>query len=162
MLARVDLGICVFAMATALPSAAGDKKQDKLAYEVHANGHFVKNNAKLATNPAYLVLEDKKAFDDVFGVAVTMGAKPKLVDAKLFEAKLVIAVITSGNALTMYEVEKVAQEKGKLIVQYKTSDKGPTSAKFSSPLIVSVPRGDYSEAVFIANGKEIARIAVKK
>jgi hypothetical protein len=144
----------------ALPAFSGEG--DKVAVEVYAKGYFVKNKAPLPGNPAYLVLQDKKAFDEIFGVGVVMGAKPKFVGAKLFDGNLIISVIKAGNSITTYEVEQVRRDKGKLVVQYKAMDKGATSAQFRSPLIVSVPRGDYTEVVFLENGKEANKVAVKK
>ena len=146
----------------ALPTVAGEKKKDEIAFEVYAKGYFVKNNAKLPGNPAYLVLQDKKAFDEIFGVGVVMGARPKFVDDKLFDKNLLAVVVKSGNVPWKYEVEKVRVDKKQLIIEYKATGKESATAKFASPLIVSVPRGEYSEIVFIENGKEAGKQEVKK
>ena len=145
-----------------LPSFSGDKKDDKIPFEVYAKGYFVKNSVKLQENPAFLALPDKKAFDEIFGVGVVMGAKPKFVDEKLFENNMIVSVIKAGNAITTYQVEKVSRDKNKLIVHYKAGDKGPTTAQFRSPLILSVPRADVAEVVFMENGKDAGKVSVKK
>ena len=145
-----------------LPAFSGDKNDDKVPFEVYAKGYFVKNNAPVKDNPGYVVLTDKKAFDDVFGLATVMKAKPKLVEEKLFETNLIVSVIKSGNALTTYDVEQVSRDKNKLVVKYKASDKGPTTAPFRSPLILALPRADVTEIVLIENGKEVRKIEVKK
>ena len=49
------LGVLLLA---SLPAASGEKK---IAFEIYAKGYFVKNNAPLPGNPAYLILHDKKA-----------------------------------------------------------------------------------------------------
>ena len=91
-----------------------------------------------------------------------MGPKPKLVDEKLFEGNYIVTVIKSGSTLWKYEVEKVRVDKKQLIVHYTAKGKESASAKYTVPLIVSVPRGDYTEVVFVENGKEAGKQAVKK
>jgi hypothetical protein len=152
--------LCVVTFSV-LPVSSGDKKEDKAPFEVYAKGYFVKNKAPVTANPAYVVLKDKKAYDEIFGVGVVMGAKPKFVDAKLFDNNMIVSVIKSGNAVTTYEVEGVRRDKTKLIVQYKATTKDAT-AQFRSPLIISVPRADVLEVVFIENGKEVSKVEVKK
>jgi hypothetical protein len=148
--------------AAALPIVSGEKKKDEVPFEVYAKGYFVKNTAKLPGNPAFLVLQDKKAYDDIFGIGFVMGAKPKLVDEKLFEKNVVVTVIKSGNMLWKYEVDKVRVDKKQLIVEYKATGKESPNAKFNSPLILSAPRGEYTEVVFIENGKEAGKQEVMK
>jgi hypothetical protein len=145
-----------------LPISSGEKKPDKIMFEVYAKPYFVKNNVKLPSNPAFFVLQDKKGFDQIFGAGFVMGAKPKLVDEKLFEGHNIVAVIKSGNTLWKYEVERVRVDKKQLIVEFQAKGKENATAKFTVPLIVSVPRGEYNEVVFIENGKEVGNQAVKK
>ena len=149
-------------VSTAMIGRSGEQKDDKLSFDIYAKGYFVKNKAPLPGNPAHLLLQDKKSFDDIFSVGFTMGAKPKLINDKLFETHWIVAVVKSGNAMTTFEVEQVRRDKGRVIVQYKATDKGPSSARFNSALIASVPRGDYTEVVFMENGKEASKVAVKK
>jgi hypothetical protein len=148
----LSLPILLFAIITS-PSLAGDK----IAFEVFAKGYFVKNNAKLPGNPAYVLIADKKAFDDIFGFGRVMGPAPKLVDAKLFETNLIATVIKSGNTLWKYEVESVSRDKDRLVVKYSAKGMESPSATFRSPLIVSIPRGNYTEVVFVENGKEVGK-----
>lgn len=163
---RFWLPALALVLCAALPIDSGEKKKEKekdeVPFEVYAKGYFVKNTAKLPGNPAFLVLQDKKAYDEIFGIGVVMGAKPKLVDDKLFEKNLVVAVIKSGNTLWKYEIEKVRVDKKQLIIQYTATGKENASAKYTVPLIVSVPRGEYTEVVFIENGKEAGKQEVKK
>ncbi|MSU80566.1 MAG: hypothetical protein EXS16_21065 [Gemmataceae bacterium] len=135
---------------------------EKVAYEIYAKNYFVKNSAPLPGNPAFLVLHDKKSYDQIFGIGFVIGGKPKLVTESLFQKNLVITAIKSGNALWKYDVEKVTIEKQQLIIAYKATGKESPSAKFTVPLIVSVPRGDYTDIVFIENDKEVSRMPVKK
>lgn len=151
--------VCVLA---AIPASGGEKKKDDIAFEVYAKGYFVKNNFKLPANPAFLVVQDKKAFDEIFGFGATMGARPKLVDDKLFEKNLIVVAIKAGNVPWKYEVDKVRLDKKQLVIQYTASGKESATAKFTVPLIISVPRGEFTEAVFIENGKEAGKADVKK
>ena len=143
-------------------SWSGEKKTDKIEFEVYAKPYFVKNNVKLPDNPAFLVLQDKKTYDQIFGIGFVMGPKPKLVDEKLFEGNYIVTVIKSGSTLWKYEVDKVRVDKKQLIVHYTAKGKESAGAKYTVPLIVSVPRGDYTEVVFVENGKEAGKQAVKK
>jgi hypothetical protein len=149
-------------VAASSPVSSGDKKDDKITFEVFAKGYFVKNNAPLPGNPAYLILRDMKSYDQIFGIGFVMGAKPNRVDEKLFAGHVVVSVIKSGNTLWKYEVEKVRRVKDQLIVHYTAMGKESATAKFNSPLIVAVPRGDYAEIVFVENGKEVGKQAMKK
>jgi hypothetical protein len=145
-----------------LPVSSAEKKSDKIVYEVYAKGYFVKNTVKLPGDKGFFVLQDKKAFDDVFGIARVMGPKPKMVEDKTFEGNLVVTAIKTGGTLWNYEVEGVRIEKKQLIIQYKATGKEVGGAKFTLPLIVSVPRGEYTEVVFMENGKEAGKVSVKK
>jgi hypothetical protein len=159
---RSALPALTLILGAALPIVSGEKKKDETTHEVYAKGYFVKNNAKLPGNPAFLVVQDKKVFDEFFGVGFVMGPKPKLVEEKLFEKHLVVAVIKSGSTPWKYEIEKVRVEKKKLIIEYKATGKESATAKYTSPLIVSAPRGEYNEVIFIENGKEAGKAEVKK
>jgi hypothetical protein len=146
-----------------LPVWSGEKKKSDVVYQVFDKGYFVKNTAKLSANPAFLLLPDKKAFDEIFGVGFVMkGARPNLVTDKLFEKNTLVTVIKSGNTLWKYEVRSVRLDKQRLVVRYTAEGKESATAKFNSPLILSVPRGDYTEVVFMEGDKEIGKVAVKK
>jgi hypothetical protein len=145
----------------ALP-VVSQNKDAKVPFEVFAKGYFVKNTVKLEGNPAFLVLPDKNAFDNVFGFGRVMGAKPKLVEESVFEKNLIAVVVKAGNAVTTYEVEQVRRDKDKLVVQYKATAGNASTAQFRSSLIVSVPRAGVTEVVFLENGKEAGKAAVKK
>jgi hypothetical protein len=158
---RFTLALLAIVFAV-VPTQSGEKKKAEVAFEVYAKGYFVKNTVKLPTNPAFLVLQDKKAYDEIFGVGFVMGAKPTLVTDKLFDKSVVVTVIKSGDTPWKYEVEKVRIDKKQLVVQYKATGKANPDAKFNSPLIVSVPRGEYSEVIFVEGGKEVGKVDVKK
>ncbi|HZZ78595.1 MAG TPA: hypothetical protein VFE62_08755 [Gemmataceae bacterium] len=145
-----------------LSARGGEKKKTDVAFDVYAKGYFVKNTAKLPGNPAFLILPDKKAYDEIFGIGFVMGAKPKLVTDKLFDKNVIVTLIKSGNTIWKYEVDSVRLDKARLVVRYTAKGKESASAKFNSPLILSVPRGEYTEVVFMEGDKEAGKVAVKK
>jgi hypothetical protein len=143
-----------------LTAAAGDKGK-QVDYETGFTGYFVKNNAPVKDNPAYLVITDKKDFDQVFGIGVTMK-KPKLIDPNAFESKTAVVVIKRGNALWIYEVQKVTAADGEMRVEYRATEGKAGSAIFATPLIVVADGKKYTRVVFVENGKEVAKVNVGK
>lgn len=136
-----------------LASRADDSKGEKFDFTLHT-GHFEKNNAGLKGELSLLFITDQERFDMVFGSAFTMGKKPNVVPKGAFEKKLVVAVIHRGNATWTYEVEKVTTEGETLTVKYKATEGKAGTAKFASPMILSVDKGKFKKVVFIENGKE--------
>ena len=65
-----------------------------------------------------------------------------------------VAVIHRGNAASTYEVEKLTTEGDTLTVRYKATEGKAGTAKFASPMILSVDKGKFKKVVFIENGKE--------
>ena len=79
------------------------------------------------------------------------------------EKKLVVAVIKRGNATTTYKVDGVTAADGVLQVSYTaTPGKASPSARFASPLIVAVPKGNYKSVNFIENGKKAGTAEIGK
>jgi hypothetical protein len=154
----------LLALAFGLPAAiaADEAKGKPVEAQVHS-GYFEKNNAGLKGEASYLAFTDKDAFDKIFGTAVVMGKKPNFLAKDAFDNKLVVAVIKRGDAVTEYDVEKVTADNGKLYVQYKAKTKGSGgTARYASPLIVSVDRGKYNEVEFIENGKKVGSAKMGK
>jgi hypothetical protein len=135
-------------------------KGKKVAFDVH-NGQFEKNNSGLKGDSSYLVFSDREGFDKVFGLGRVMG-KQNFVPKDAFDAKMVVAVIKRGNALTKYKVEKVTADEGTLYIQYTAETDKPGSAMIHSPLIVSVDKDKYTSVVFIENGKKVDKVKIAK
>src|SRR5262245_21670186 len=124
-------------------AAAPSVAADAVKYDVHS-GYFVKNTVKLANNPDHLALTDDAQFTNHFGVAVVMRDTARRLPRDAFRTRMVLAVVTEGDALTDYKVEKVTAEKDALKIEYKTETrKAGGSATYRSPMIVSVPKKDY-------------------
>jgi hypothetical protein len=145
-------------------NAAQNRRVENKAAEVSFqkyDSYFEKNNSGLKGGVAYLVLRNQTEFDKVFGTAATMDNNSFLPDGA-FDSMLVLAAIKRNSSLRKYEVTQTAQENGKLYVRYKTVDEQPSTATFSSPLILAVPKGKYKKVVFVENGKEVKSVNIKK
>src|SRR5579864_182763 len=150
--------LCLLALAAAVGDA-GDKGK-KVAFDTGYTAYFVKNNAPVKDNPAYLVLTDRKQFDQVFGVGFTMK-KPKEIDKNAFDARTSAVVIKKGNSIWTYAVQQVTSEDGNLRVQYQATEGKPGTAQFASPLIVLADGKEYKRVIFVENGKDVAKVNVK-
>ena len=77
-----------------LPALSAEEKPEaqKVPYTVHS-GYFRRNDSGLEDPLHALVIADQKRFDQVFGVAFTMGAKPKVLPEKAFDTLVVCALI---------------------------------------------------------------------
>jgi hypothetical protein len=157
---KKTLVLTVFLALPLVVAADDEAKGKKVDAEVH-NGYFEKNNSGLKGDTSFLVFTDQDAFDKIFGVGRVMGDKQKFLPKNAFDKKIVVAAITRGNAVTSYEVEKVTTDEGTLYVQYKTTSKGGT-AKYASPLIVSVDKDKFSAVEFIENGKKVGTAKIGK
>lgn len=149
----------------AVPAMAEEKpaKGEKVEYQVYTAPYFEKNTSGLKGDVSYLVLPDKKGFDEAFGIGVVMGKKPDLISEGAFEKKLVIAVINGGDAPITYKVDGVTAADGALQISYTaTAGKKSDTARFASPLIITVSNGDYKTVNFIENGKEAGSAKVAK
>lgn len=140
-----------------LPSLAAEEKPapQKVPYTVHS-GYFRRNDSGLEDPLHALVITDEKRFDQIFGVAFVMGAKPKVLPEKAFDTLAVCALIRQGNKVWTYTVTGVTQQEGVLTIQYKATAADGGTATFASPLIVSVPKGEYQQVRFVENDKLVA------
>jgi hypothetical protein len=158
--------VCVaFTLSLALAglTAAAEKKLDAVIY----GPYFEKNTSGLKPDKedsSYLVFKDKAAFDKVFGSGRVMKQKPKLLDKGDFDKNLVIAVIKRGKQIHQYTVEGVTVDDGKVRIAYKADPKGGAggTARFASPLVVAIPKGDYKSVEFVENKKARETITIGK
>lgn len=125
-----------------------------IAFEVH-DGYFVSNKFERDKPASFVAIQDRKRFDEVFGVAFVMGDKSNRLKPDAFKSKMVISAIKRGPAVTTYKVTSVTARRGTLFLQYEANTGVPGSATFACPLIVSVPKGPYSAVVFLENEKPV-------
>jgi hypothetical protein len=124
------------------------------------DSYFEKNNSGLKGTTSYLVFANQKQFDKVFGSAAT-GERNNFLPADVFKSSLVVAAIKRGS-LRHYADVKVTARNGKLFVWYETRDDAPSSATYSTPLILALDKGKYNEVIFMENGKRAGTAKLKK
>jgi hypothetical protein len=124
------------------------------------DSYFEKNNSGLKGKTSYLVLANQEQFDKIFGSAATMEQN-NFLPPDVFKSKIVFATIKRGS-MRHYDDVKVTAEKGEIFVWYNAKDDAPGSATFSTPLILAVDKGKYSEVVFIENGKKAGTAKIKR
>jgi hypothetical protein len=111
---------------------------------------------------SYLAITDQAAFDKTFGVGFVMGKKPEVLSKDAFDKQMVLSVIRRGPVYAYSDVS-VAAADGVLYVQFTSDTKGAGgTAKFSSPLIVTVEKGKWKSAVFVEGGKKVGTVELKK
>jgi hypothetical protein len=138
-------------------------KGDKVEAKVYAKPYFEKNTSGLNGDASFMAVTDQKGFDTVFGVGFVMGKKPDLLPKDAFDKKMVLGVIKRGNTVFEYKDVAVTKTDGVLYVKYTADGKGAGgAAKFASPLIVEIPKGEYKSVVFFENGKKAGTAEIKK
>ncbi|HEY6331609.1 MAG TPA: hypothetical protein VI756_19950 [Blastocatellia bacterium] len=137
------------------PTHAGGSA-DQTDFQRYDGSYFARNDSGLKGKSSYLVLTTQAQFDAIFHPAATMGHNTFLPD-KTFDTKMVVAAIYRADYLRKYDVTKVTAKGTALYVSYTFKDDSPGSARFNSPLILTVDRNHYSRVVFVANGK-VARV----
>jgi hypothetical protein len=131
----------------------------KLKFKTYS-GYFVSNEFEPDSPASFLVLDNRKQFDQVFGVAFVIGDKSPRLAHDAFNAQLVLAAIRRGKAFCSYQVDSVTEQDGVLQLRYKTNSKKSESATFACPLILSIPKGKYQAVEFYENDKLVKRLAI--
>jgi hypothetical protein len=151
-------------IAVAAPAPDDEKPKGKAVESEIYTKYFESNKSGLKGDASYLAITDQEAFGQTFGgPGFTMGEKPKVLPKDAFEKKMVVAVIKRGDAITTYKDVKVTADDDTLYVSYDAETKGGGgSAKFASPLIVSLEKGKYTNVIFFENGKKVGSAKVGK
>ncbi len=131
----------------------------KLAFDTYS-GYFVSNRFEPDAAQSFLVINDQESFDRVFGTAMVMGDKSHRLPKNAFKSSLVLAAIKRGNAVWEFKVESVTVKQGVVTLRYTTTSKPSDSATFACPLIVSIPKGQYTAVRFVENQKTVKKVAL--
>jgi len=136
-LALIAVPFAVF-LTEGLPRAVADEAKGEKVEYARFPDYFEKNNSGLKGDQSFLVFADKDAFGKVFALRPPLMGQNKAValPSDAFDKKLVFAVISRGNAITTYNVEKVTADGDTLYVQYKAEMGKANTAKFASPLVL--------------------------
>jgi len=142
---------------SALAADAVGASGKAVAAETH-EGYFVSNKFEPDAPMSFVIATDQAAFDKVFGVAMVMRYRSHRLEPDVFGKRIVVAAIHRGKAMVTYKVESANLDGKTLIIRYTTKSEPSTSAEFSCPLILSLPKGAYDEVRFIENGKAIKTV----
>ncbi len=133
----------------------------KLAFGTYS-GYFVSNQFEPEAATSFLVVDNRREFDKVFGAAFVMGDQSHRLADEVFQSSLVLAVVRRGSAVWEYTVEQVTKAKGTVELRYRAAEKKSESAVFACPLIVSIPKGAYTAVEFVENGRTVKRLGPLK
>ena len=89
------------------------------------------------------------------------GDKSNRLKEKWFDSKIVISTIKRGFFICEYEVSSITNNNGEILLRYNTKEKKSSTAEFSCPLIISIPKNNYKSVKFIENGKLIKKLLSK-
>ena len=151
------LTLVVLMLLTAASLVQAAPATQPVAFNTH-DGYFVSNKFEPDVPTSFVVFQDQKAFDKVFGSAFVMNDKHHRLPKDAFESKMVVATIKRGKAVWTYKVEAVRAEAGILTLRYSTKTEAHHTAEFACPLIVSIPKGDYVAVQFVEDGKGVKKI----
>jgi hypothetical protein len=143
---------------------ADDTKAKEVKFE-QATGYFESNKSGLEGEASYLAFASQDSFGKVLlPRPPLMGKKSKLLPKDVFEKNLVVSVIKRGTTTWQYKVEKMAVQAGTLTVEYKALQQGAGggTAKFASPMVVAIEKGEYKEIIFVENGKKAGTATIGK
>lgn len=132
----------------------------KLPFDTYS-GYFVSNEFEPDAAESFVVINDQEQFDKVFGVAMVMQDKSHRLPADAFKSNVVLAAIKRGNAVWEYKAEGVSMKDGVVEVRYTATSTESESATFASPLIVSIPKGNYKAVEFVENEKPVKTVTVE-
>jgi hypothetical protein len=140
-------------------NATSAEETAKLKFQTYS-GYFVSNKFEPDSPASFVVLDNRKQFDQVFGVAFVIGDKSPRLAPDAFETRLVLAAIRRGKAFCTYQISSVTEKEGVVHLRYQTTSKKSDSATFACPLILSIPKGKYQAVEFHENDKLVKRLAI--
>lgn len=151
----------VFLAITGLAAFAAEDKAAKVEFDTH-DGYFVSNKFEPKSGSSFVALGTQAEFNKVFGAGFVMNDKAHRLPADAFKTKMVVSAIRRGKAMWTFTVDGVTSDGKTLMVKYTAKSTPHETAEFACPLIVSVPRGDYSAVEFIENGKSVKKLELGK
>jgi hypothetical protein len=148
--------------ACALVASAGDAVADKavgqaLKFDVY-DGYFVSNKFEPNAPTSFVVIQDQKRFDEVFGVGMVMGDRSHRLAAGTFDSQIVVSAIRRGRVFWGFKVQDVKVADGVVTLRYTASGTPQPSAEYACPLIVSIPKGAYKSVQFVENDKPVGKV----
>ena len=156
---KINLALCL--LMGLLITSTSARETGKLDFKTYS-GYFVSNKFEPDDRLSFVVLHDRKKFDQVFGVAFVFGDKSPRLAPNAFDSRLVLAAIRRGKAFCTFEVSSVTVEGGVVLLRYRTTINKSDSASFACPLILSIPKGKYQAVEFHENDKLVKRLPIAR
>ena len=123
---KINLALCL--LMGLLITSTSARETGKLDFKTYS-GYFVSNKFEPDNPLSFVVLDDRKKFDQVFGVAFVFGDKSPRLAPNAFDSRLVLAAIRRGKAFCTFEVSSVTVEGGSCFCGI-----GPRSIKATRPV----------------------------
>ncbi len=157
-------------MTRALLSVAGillaglvcaDERGSSVKFEDHL-GYGERETSGLKGESSYLAFTDLAKFNRTFevGQEFPLGKPFNLIPRDAWGKVVVLAVIKRGPYYIHYDVDRVTRTGDRLTIHYRTTRSDRLVLDLACPLVVSVERAGCREAVFVENGREVARVFV--
>lgn len=132
-------------------------------FEIYS-GYFVSNKFEPNESTSHLVIHNQADFGQIFGTARVMRDPSNRLKSGTFDTHVVLAAVYRGPKIVTFEVDGASDVGNKVLeLRYAASaadatNDGGGTASYACPLIVSVPKSDYSTVRFINNGSVEAEI----
>ena len=133
------------------------KGKNKIDFEI-LSGYFVSNKFEPKKPQSFIITNDQKIFDSAFGIAFVQGDDSNRLKEGSLKSKIVISTIKRGSFFCNYDVVSLTNNKGELELRYNLKKRESSTAEYSCPLIISIPKIDYKSVKFIENGKLIKNL----
>jgi hypothetical protein len=150
-LAVVLSALAVGAVASTV-ARAGQTPERMVAYETISGRYFVKNTVPVRAR-TFFIIRDFATFESIFGYGAVMGPPPRrVVSAGDFTSRTMLVAIASGPLCTL-AATGVNAAGHTYTVDFKSHCDAPGSARYSVPLILSVPGRAVGSVTFVENGR---------
>src|SRR5262245_38781093 len=143
-----------------LQSSAETRAASVVVPSVVYGGYFVSNEFKPKVADSFIVIKDQAVFDRVFGVAAVMFDRSRRLPANAFRTSIVVAAIHRGHANVTYHNVQATREGTMLRISYTTKEEQTPLTEYACPLILSVPRDNYSVVSFVENDKPVKSVSL--
>ena len=142
------------------PATQAASRPAPVAFDIHV-GHYVSNKFEPEKSESFVVIQDQETFDQTFGTALVQGKVANYLPAEAFQTKIVLAAIKRGHAIWTFNVTDVTTAGGVLTFRYTATSEKTDTADYASPVIISVPKGNYTAVLFEENATPVANIPLK-
>jgi phospholipase/lecithinase/hemolysin len=161
--------VAAFSTASAQKNKAAAERQVK--FESYSDArYFERNDSNLKGKSSYLIFDSQEKFEQIFGYATTSGDN-RFLPENVFDSKLVVATIKRGESIYNYDLKKVTVKNKKLYVWYDVAPKNPAAVEktrddgsysYASSCFLTVDKNNYSEVIFMENGKRVGAVSVSQ